>query len=372
MGELTDARPPDDTRALIRRLEKEIGRLEKDLRITTALSAKVTNVPTWTAPKRRPAHKFVAAPVLLLSDWHFGEVVDRRVMDGFNEYNDDIANARWERVIHEVPDMLGRHLNGYQHPYLVTALMGDMISGDIHDELAKTNEFTSPETIVRWVPRIAAGLRYLADETGIDRIVVPCVDGNHDRIDKRTPMKRRAEASFTWLIYHSVAMALDGDDRFNFIISRSSDVRVPIYDQAHLFVHGDGARGGGGIGGIWPPIMRYVNKLTVAMQAQGRPVDHVAMGHWHQLVTGSGGLSTAPAKATTSTPAACRSNPNAPNKPCTPSHPTGASSFHPRRYTLNRTCHSRHGDCIARLGHHRSARPTRRSGRFVASRVRRR
>lgn len=286
MGDLAKE-PAPDYRTEIRRLTKEVVRLERDLRIATALNAKVTNVPAWTSPKRRTL-KLTAAPVLLLSDWHFGEVVDPRVMDGFNAYNDDIAVARWERVIHQTPEMLQRHLNGYSLPYLVAALMGDMVSGDIHDELARTNEFTTPETIVRWVPRIAAGLRYLADETGIDRIVVPCVDGNHDRLDKRTPMKRRAEASFTWLIYHSVAMVLADDPRFHFVISRSSDVRVPIYDANHLFVHGDGARGGGGIGGIWPPIMRYVTKLRNTMQAQGRPVDHVNMGHWHQYVSGRG------------------------------------------------------------------------------------
>lgn len=291
MGELSKGpAPTNPLQSENRRLRKEVEALERDLRIATILGAKFTNVPKWTSPKRRPAHKHVAAPVLLLSDWHFGEVVDERVMDGYNSYNEDIAVERWERVIHQTPEMLVRHLNGYQMPYLVAALMGDMVSGDIHEELAKTNEYTTPETIIRWVPRIAAGLRYLADETGIDRIVVPCVDGNHDRLDKKTPMKRRAESSFTWLIYHSVATMLADDDRFNFVISRSSDVRVPIFGENHLFVHGDGARGGGGIGGIWPPIMRYVTKLRNVMQAQGRPVDHVNMGHWHQYVTGRGWL----------------------------------------------------------------------------------
>jgi len=290
MGDLAKGPPPDTLRAENRRLIKEIERLERDLRIATSLEARLTKIPKWTSPKRRPASKHIAAPVLLLSDWHFGEVVDPRTMSGYNAYNDEIANVRWERVLHQTPEMLKRHLNGYQMPYLVAALMGDMVSGDIHDELARTNEFTTPETITRWVPRIAAGLRFLADETGIDRIVVPCVDGNHDRLDKRTPMKRRAESSFTWLIYHMVAMMLDDDDRFHFAISRSSDVRVPIYDENHLFVHGDGARGGGGIGGIWPPIMRYVTKLRNSQQAQGLPIDHVNMGHWHQYVTGRGWL----------------------------------------------------------------------------------
>lgn len=273
----------------VKRLTKEVTGLERDLSISTALSTKLTRAPRWTAPKRTPTG-LVAAPVLLLSDWHFGEVVDSRVMDGFNAYDEDIAIARWERVIQETPEMLTRHLHGYKFPFMVAALLGDMLSGDIHDELQRTNEHTTPETIVRWVPRIAEGLRYLADNAGAERLLVPCVDGNHDRLDKRTPMKRRAESSWTWLIYNMLAMLLEDDDRIQFVISRSSDVRIPIYDEHHVFVHGDGARGGGGIGGIWPPIMRYTTKLRDAYSSQRKPVDHVNLGHFHQWVVGRGFL----------------------------------------------------------------------------------
>lgn len=289
MGDLAAAPAPSDQTAHIRHLEKEIERLERDLRIATALEARFQTIPSWTSPKRRP-RALTAAPVLVLSDWHFGEVVDPRVMDGFNAYDDDIAVARWERVINQAPEMLGRHLAGYSYPFAVVALIGDMLSGDIHAELAKSNQFTTPDTVVRWVPRIIAGLKHFADATGIERIVVPCVDGNHDRLDHRTPMKRRAESSFTWIVYHSIALALDDDPRFHFAISRSSDVIVDLFDERHMFVHGDGARGGGGIGGIWPPIMRYVTKLKVAQMGQGRPVDQVIMGHWHQYTIGRGWL----------------------------------------------------------------------------------
>jgi len=224
--------------------------------------------------------------VLLLSDWHFGEVTDPREVDGFNAFDDDIALERWERVINQTSEVVGRHLHGYTFDYFVAALLGDFLSGDIHDELSRTNHAPVPEVISTWVPRIAAGLTHLADSLGVDRVVVPCVDGNHDRTGKKLGAKQRATSSWAWLIYQWIADSLRDDDRFTFLISRSSEVWLPIYDTNMLFVHGDGTSGGKGIGGIWPPIMRYVAKTQQSHQVQKRPVDFVAMGHWHQWTIG--------------------------------------------------------------------------------------
>lgn len=266
---------------------EEVVQLRRKVRTVETLRAMDRNVPKWTSPKRAPKG-LVGVPVVLISDTHFGETVDAATMNGWNEYNDDIANRRFERVVNQIPDMLGRHAAGYSFPYLVVALMGDLVSGSIHKELERTNGMSVPRVIETWVPRLTAGLLHLADETGVERVVVPCVDGNHDRLDLKPVMKRRAEESFTWVIYQWIADKLRDDDRFTFIISQSSDVRLPIYSTDFLFVHGDGARGGGGIGGIWPPIMRYVHKLKTQYSTQHEPIDHVCMGHWHTYVKGDG------------------------------------------------------------------------------------
>ncbi len=272
-----------------RRLTKHVEHLERELRVATRLRTIDAQIPKWTAPKRR-TKALTAAPVLLLSDWHFGETVDLRTMDGWNEYDDDIALERWERVINQTPEMVLRHMHGFGLPFAVVAIMGDMLSGGIHEELARTDSSTAPATVTTWAPRIVAGLQHLADTLDTERIVVPCVDGNHDRLDHRTPMKRRAESAMTWVLYQWIADRLSDDPRFHFVISRSSDVRLPIFDEHHLFVHGDGARGGGGIGGIWPPIMRYTTKLRDIYAAQQQPISHVNLGHFHQYVIGRGFL----------------------------------------------------------------------------------
>lgn len=277
-----------------KRLGQRVLELEHDLRSAVSIRDHEARIPSWTSPKRRRKN-LSCVPVLLLSDWHFGEVIDPRQVDGFNEYDADVALARWERVINETPATIQRHLHGYSLDYAVIGLLGDMLSGDIHDELSNTNSYPIPEVISTWVPRIVAGLKHLADELPVERIVVPCVDGNHDRTGKKMGAKQRATSSWSWVIYQWIADSLKDDDRFTFLISRSSEVWLPIYDLRTLFVHGDSARGGGGIGGIWPPIMRYVHKTQTAHQAMHRPVDYVCMGHFHQwtigknfLINGSG------------------------------------------------------------------------------------
>jgi len=270
-------------------LEKRLVDLERERRSTIAVGSMEAIVPKWTAPKRK-SKALSCAPVLLLSDWHWGEWIDPREMDGFNAYDDDIALRRWERVINETPESIGRHLHGYGLEYAVVALLGDFLSGDIHDELSQTNTEPIPEVITMWAPRLVAGLKHLADTLDTERIVVPCVDGNHDRTGKKVASKRRANSSWTWLLYHWVADSLKDDDRFHFMISRSSEVWLPIYETRTLFTHGDGARGGQGIGGIWPPVQRFVYKTQTAHQSMGRPVDFVCMGHFHQWVIGKNWL----------------------------------------------------------------------------------
>ena len=81
-----------------------------------------------------------------------------------------------------------------------------------------------------------------------------------------------------------VAAHLKADTRFTFAIGDDPDAWVQVYDTTYLLTHGDQASGGGGIGGIWPPIMRMLAKKR---QRYGRPFIAV-MGHWHSLIMAPG------------------------------------------------------------------------------------
>lgn len=243
-------------------------------------------VPKWSGkmPSKKTRGK-MARPVLMLSDLHLDEVVDLDTMDGFNAYNRAIAEERMERTINSTIDFLRTYVGGVEYDGITLMLGGDIVTGTIHEELAETNDAPLPDTIQHWTKRIASAIEYLADEFG--RVHVPCVDGNHDRSGRRYKHKRKAMDSWAWTMYCMLAYLFRGDDRVDFTLSESSELLVPIYDTNILLVHGDGAKGGGGIGGIWPPISRYVHKKQTVYASQGRPFDMAVMGHWHQLVQGS-------------------------------------------------------------------------------------
>lgn len=281
----------DDRYNEIKRLRREAGDLQTQIDTTARVLARIAQVqpermviPDWLRQDGSGQLKR-ATPVLMLSDLHLDEVVDSEEMDGMNAYDRTIALRRFERTINHTVDFLKSHVAGVHFDGIVCALLGDILTGNIHEELAKTNVSPVPASIVYWVPQIASGLRYLADEFG--SVYVPTVDGNHDRSTKRIQYKNRVEESYAWIIYNWLADTLKDDSRIQFGISTSPEQLISIYNMRLLLAHGDGASGGQGIGGIWPPIMRWVHKKQGVYSSTGRPFDLCLMGHWHQLTFGS-------------------------------------------------------------------------------------
>ena len=96
----------------------------------------------------------------------------------------------------------------------------------------------------------------------------------------------RARDNFDWFLGRALARLFRDDARVTFDVTESADCLVPSFDRQVMLTHGDQTRGGGGIGGIWPPIMRLDARKQQRQAAIGQPYDLLVMGHWHQLVFG--------------------------------------------------------------------------------------
>ncbi len=235
------------------------------------------DVPAWLDPPIKDAGAHQAMLWTTWSDFHLDEVVDYDEMNGMNEYNRVIAERRFDNIVNGTVHVPRTYMSGMNFDGIIVALGGDIITGAIHEELAETNEAPVPETIVHWAPIIASGLKRLADEYG--RVIVPCVDGNHDRMYHKMRYKKRAVSSYAWIIYHSIAWLCADDDRIVFDISKAPEIIVPVYDTKFLLTHGDAFRGGGGVGGIYPAMLRWANRKLNTMD-----YDIAVIGHWHQLL----------------------------------------------------------------------------------------
>lgn len=261
-----------------------IAELESFLDRFASIKPADMRVPRWLRRKAQRSTTKHATPVLMLSDLHLDEVVDLAEMDGLNEYNREIAEQRLRRVIDTTVELLRGYVAGVEFDGIVVALLGDIITGTIHEELADTNEATPTESIVHWVPILASALVRLADEFG--RVFVAAVDGNHDRTSKRIRSKKRAQSSYAWVIYNWLADTLRHDGRITFSITPSPEQIIDVYDTRFLLSHGDSFRSNGGVGGLYPALLKWLLRRKDLYSQTGKGFDYALIGHWHQLLWG--------------------------------------------------------------------------------------
>lgn len=260
-------------------LKAENARLSKVLGLVEAYHAGAGEPPRWALPakKHRPG---AATACLQLSDMHFDEVVNPSEVGGLNAYSREIASRRLRRWAEKVAEMAERHAHAWDGALLIAN--GDDCSGAIHEELRETNEDVLPGTLVYWAPRLAAAVRAVRDVHG--RVHVIKVVGNHGRLTTQKPFKRRARASWDWLLWQMVASHFASDDRVTFEFAGGSYIFASLYGR-HIFVtHGDEVGGGGGWAGVWSPLGTIHRRAIELGQAHGLRPAYSVVGHWHQTV----------------------------------------------------------------------------------------
>lgn len=273
-AELTSAK------TLIRSLQAEIARLEV---VENFLAVPLSQEPSWCRlpSKRAKKQQGRGTVCLLLSDLHLDEVVRPEEMRGRNAYNREIADLRLRKVFEGVIEQATYYHQGTSYDGCVVFLGGDLVSGGIHEELRETNEYPVPETIRFWTPKIGDGLNLLADTFG--QVHVASVPGNHGRFTSKARYKYRSLENADWLISALLAQRFAHDSRFTFDVSEAMDTFVTVYGTKLLLTHGDQVKGGGGIGGIFPPIMRMKAKKQAT-----EDFDHMVIGHWHSYIHSQG------------------------------------------------------------------------------------
>lgn len=283
----------------LQRVRNELGRVaaQRDearalLDVVQQIEDVAPNPPDWTVEP--PAGRHRGTPLLFVTDTHYDEVVDPDEIMGLNAYNRTIAEQRTQRAfegaVKIARDMLGAT---YRYDGAVVAFGGDIVSGDIHDELQKTNEAPTPETVEYFLDPVIAGLRLMREEFG--KLHVVGVVGNHDRMGKKVPAKHRATDSWTWLFYKILAREFRRHSTVTFDIPRSPEALLGVYDTRFLIHHGNDDRGGGGISGAFAPVMRGDHKrrrrnMSAARATGNRDLEYdwQLIGHWHHRISAPG------------------------------------------------------------------------------------
>ena len=262
-------------------LQSRVDELEQVLGIVERAETQRLEPPMWMVPAK--PKKSAATLVVMLSDTHFDEVVNPDEMEGLNAYNREIAVLRLERWAQNVVKLARHYLSGVTYDGVVVILGGDIFTGDIHEELSITNEDTMIGSLLFWSEQLAAALELLSTEFGKCHVV--SVVGNHGRTTRKPRMKQRVRTNFDYLLAKMVERHFAKNPKITFAIPESADALIRIYDHGHLVTHGDQVNGGGGIGGIYPPIMRMRARKYQRYMATGNQFKTLWLGHWHQYLS---------------------------------------------------------------------------------------
>ena len=244
---------------------------------------KTVKIPQPTKETKAEKAQVAIAP---LSDTHIGDRVEGDQMIGLNSYDMDIFNRRLYGWANQIVQLVELRRNYAPINELVIPMLGDMISGDIHDELARTNIDNCMGQMIRGANLIGQALMFLASH--FNEIRVPCVVGNHGRMTRKPPMKDKY-MDWDYMLYQWVAAFCRDQKNIKFDIPRSFITSFDVHNRTIVILHGDMVSGAGSGAAIMNSIgkMRSVFEYgrTVGKENLSIPkhIDSVMMGHFHRI-----------------------------------------------------------------------------------------
>lgn len=216
----------------------------------------------------------------LISDAHYGEVVD---MDIFNiHYNMDIAERRIQYLTQKI--IRFRDIKSAEYPInkIVVAFLGDMISGNIHEELAESNESPVSDQLVRMAHIMVDVIGSLSEKfSEVEVIVMP---GNHPRLSKKPRHKRKYD-NLEYIMGEMVKAIVKPIKNVEVIVPKDLIYVHDIMGHKVGMTHGDGYKSTSFAGIPFYGLARKRAAFQEGLKELGMPlVDMLVMGHFHQLL----------------------------------------------------------------------------------------
>lgn len=218
--------------------------------------------------------------VVIASDWHIEETVKPETINGLNKYTLDISEQRTQQFFQNVLKMVKKEQNETKIETLVLALLGDFITGNIHEEFLETCSLRPMEAIIMAENLLIGGIDYLLKNSKL-KLVIPCAVGNHTRITKQVHIGTEQGNSLETFMYHHLKNYYKDNKRVEFLIAEGYLSYLTLWNFTICFQHGHAIKYGGGVGGLTVPM----NK-AMAQWEKLRHADLYIAGHWHQFFDG--------------------------------------------------------------------------------------
>lgn len=217
--------------------------------------------------------------LLVVSDAHYPEVVDPAACFGIG-YGPDICRERMQTLRDSTIQYYSLRTQAYKVRKLTIAVLGDMLSGNIHDELEITNSEPISEALVEMAMMLHEMGKDLAEVfPNVEMIIMP---GNHPRLTK-IPRNKQKWDNFEWLMGQMVKVM--ARNQFEVKVPKVLVYRHQIFDKVIGMTHGDGVKAQSFAGIPHYSLNRRRNALQTLLRNVGEAqVDMLLYGHFHQLI----------------------------------------------------------------------------------------
>lgn len=214
--------------------------------------------------------------VLPISDAHYGEVVVGANVHNVNEYNPEISKERHIKLFEKAIEMGREHNCGT----IDILMLGDLFSGNIHDELKETNAGPLTKLLVDYFKFIVGAFKGMM--TQFKQMNIFCVVGNHSRTNQKWQAKNKCYDNYEYILYKFIEEVFAETKGVTVHVAEApSDIAV-IGEQKWKIEHGDAYRGGGAFCSPISTVTRDNFKDYGMFMKMGIDFDVSIMGHWHR------------------------------------------------------------------------------------------
>jgi hypothetical protein len=269
-----NSRTARENRAILDFWDKREEVIEAIKESIKGISLRTYKVPKAPAKSRQKKNMTLE---LLFSDVHYGKLIDS--IEG-NYVDLNVIKQRVKKVSESVVKEIRREGKSFNVEKVIIALLGDLIeNADFHgQESERACEFSTPRQVYEAIQSIFEDLIVPIAMTGVV-VHIPCVTGNHDRVNPNKTYVKPGEGNHTFTIYRSLELLskLSGLKNVTFDIVPGLYTHTEVYGNVIVYEHGDELRS----------INRdsMVSQLNKRQNQIGKVVHFFRVGHWHEPVS---------------------------------------------------------------------------------------
>jgi predicted phosphodiesterase len=285
---ISKVNPPENVRALLaqnRRLrqalseyKREHGMLENMMDEVMSLIPALQPRPSVFKPQQHQSSPLTA--ILHVTDIHYGAMQEQDEIEGFGRFSPQIATARMHGLMKDEIQSVELHRNSFNVPSLAILITGDLVSGDIHEELRVTNAFPVPAQAIG-VTQLLCEMIQMA-EPHFETIDVHMItDDNHGRLTKKPQAKEAGINNWCYVAGNMLARSFHHTPNVKINVYPMNQKVVNVNGYRYLMCHGHDIMG-------WMGFPYYGIERRAAREALKRmnapdftKFDAVLLGHWH-------------------------------------------------------------------------------------------